>query len=135
MYERVEDMIERHEGRSLVPYKCTAGKLTIGVGRNLEARGISDAVANLMLQEDIELCIDQLGRFPWYAELDEVRRNAMIDMVFNLGITRFSKFKKMIAAMKNKDYFEASMQAKDSAWYNQVGNRAVEVCAMIRHGG
>jgi len=134
MTESIYELIKRHEGLRLKPYKCTAGKLTIGVGRNLDDNGISEEEAMMMLHADVHNCIDSLHAFSWFHTLNEVRQNALIDMVFNLGITRFKRFKKMIAALDAGDYGKAADEAQDSAWYNQVGSRAVEVCTMIRHG-
>ena len=38
---RLTSALRRDEGCVLNPYRCTAGKLTIGIGRNLDDVGIS----------------------------------------------------------------------------------------------
>ena len=53
-----------HEGLRLKPYKCTSGALTIGYGRNLDARGITEAEAEMMLSHDIDDFQDRLLRDP-----------------------------------------------------------------------
>jgi len=129
------DLLIKHEGFKRHVYKCTAGKNTIGVGRNLDDVGLSDEEIMCLLSNDIRRCKNDLNRnFEWFPELNEVRQMALIDMCFNLGISRLKRFKNMIAALSMGDYGKAADEAKDSAWYDQVGSRAVEVCAMIRHG-
>ena len=72
--------------------------------------------------------------FPWYSELDEVRKDAMIDMCFNMGLPRLSKFKNSLAAMANGDYDIAALEFLDSNWAKQVGSRSITITEMIRSG-
>lgn len=58
----------------------------------------------------------------------------MINLCFNLGLTKLRKFVKALDAMKNKKYKEAAKEFLDSKWANQVGERAKEVTEMIRTG-
>ena len=60
--KRLKDMLIRHEGLKLKPYLCTAGKLTIGVGRNIQDRGITYQEAMMLLENDIRLIKAQRGR-------------------------------------------------------------------------
>jgi len=124
-----------HEGLRLKPYQCPAGFYTIGIGRNLESNGISESEALVMLDNDIEECIrDIINIFPDWYSFSVNRQHAIIDMRFNLGLSRFRQFKKMIAAVNCSDWHEAAIQAKDSRWYRQVGLRAVTICAMLEDG-
>lgn len=133
-------MIKRHEGKNKkghrhMPYICPAGKTTIGWGRNLTDRGISEDEAELMLRNDIRDSKNELSlHFGFFDRLDEVRQMALIDMHFNMGYTKLSWFKKMIKAFYRDDYEAAADEAMDSAWYQQVKGRGVEVVAMIRTG-
>jgi len=78
---------------------------------------------------------DELTRsYPWFAELDEVRRDAMVDICFNIGLTRLRGFVNALAAMSRNQYEIAADEFMDSRWSQQVGNRAVEVTDMIRTG-
>ena len=135
MSETIEQILIRHEGLKLKPYRCPAGKLTIGVGRNLEDKGISEVEAVEMLRHDLNGCTRQvLANYPWSAELSQARFDVLVMMCFNLGLAGLAKFKKMLAAMKLGNYDEAAAQALDSQWVKQVGKRAVELAEMIRRG-
>ena len=135
MKESIKAMLVRHEASRNYPYRCSAGKLTIGVGRNIEDIGLSNDEIEYLLNNDINRVTAELSsNFEWFRGLSEQRKCAMIDMCFNIGISRLKGFKKMLAAMEAGDYEKAASEAKDSRWYNQVGRRSVEVCAMIRTG-
>lgn len=129
------ELLIEHEGLRLKPYRDTVGKLTIGVGRNLDDVGISSAEAMLMLHNDIrEAENDCLHAFPWYAELDETRQAVMISLRFNLGLAGLLKFKKFLHAMSLDDYTTAAAELLDSQWATQVGQRADTLATMIRGG-
>jgi lysozyme len=133
MITEIKDFIIKHEGLKLKPYYCPAGKLSIGVGRNIEDNGISEDEAMYMLNNDIFRCIEELETiFDDFSELPENIQIALIDMIFNLGKTRFLKFKKMIQAIKDKDFKKASEEAKNSHWCGQVGKRCDDVVEMMR---
>lgn len=127
--KKIKELIINHEGLELKPYMCTAGKLTIGVGRNIEDVGISENEAMFMLDNDIKTCIkDMVKLFPGWYQLSENQQIVLIDMRFNLGPSRFKKFKKMITAINAKDFDLAAREMMNSLWYKkQVGNRAVEL--------
>lgn len=117
-----------HEGLKLTPYRCTADKLTIGVGRNLDDVGITQAEAEFLLDNDILRCCDDLDRnMSWWRDLSETRQRVLIDMVFNLGISRFMKFQNAIDALANGNYAGAAAEMLDSRWANQVGQRATRL--------
>jgi len=126
--------LKKHEGFRSKPYLCTAGKLTIGYGRNLDDVGIDQSEADSLLRNDIYAAIRELDKYPWAAELDQVRFDAMTNFMFNIGAGTFAKFKKMIAAMEAKDYGRASMELLDSRYAKQVGQRALDVSYMIEIG-
>ena len=130
-------MIKQHEGFRDKPYRCTAGKLTIGYGRNLDDVGISNREATVLLYNDIIEATESVrvvfSGFK-FDEFSENRQAALIDMMFNLGRSRFIKFKKMITAIRYKDWNEAADQAKDSRWFSQVGERGVKIVRLLREG-
>jgi lysozyme len=132
---RLIESVKAHEGLSLKPYKCTADKLTIGYGRNLDDNGISANEALAMLENDIESCCKELDKnFPGWRGHDDARQNVLIEMVFNLGAPRLGKFFKMWAALDRRDYDEAAYQMLDSRWSKQVGQRSKTLATQMREG-
>ena len=127
--------LKLHEGVEKHPYTDTVGKTTIGVGRNLTDRGISDATIEQMLIEDIELVQDELDKhYPDWCKLSEQRQMVLIDMCFNMGLPRLTTFKKFWAALKAARYAEASKEMLNSKWANQVGQRALTLSKMMSEG-
>lgn len=126
-------MLEVDEGLRLKPYRCTAGKITIGIGRNLEDVGISKETALSMLDEDIisaeHTCHNLLG--PEFATWGENRKLGWVNIAFNLGANSLSKFRNTIAAAKKNDWSSVRENLKSSLWYKQVGKRAERVISMI----
>jgi lysozyme len=130
--ENMIRQLTRHEGLRLKPYLCPAGKLTIGFGRNLEGKGITKQEAVMLLENDIQECLDDL--IPLFDEFDtlpEPVRQVLVDMRFNLGPGRSRQFKKMIAAVNARNFPQATTQMKASRWYLQVGKRAETLTAMM----
>ena len=138
MSERLIKMLKRHEGVKSHAYKCSAGKVTVGVGRNIDENGgigLTDSEIDMLLANDIKRVEQELkDRFSWFRNLDSVRREAMIDIAFNLGITKLLGFKKALAAMESGDYYWASTEFNASRWAEQVGYRSDELCDMIETG-
>lgn len=138
MSEKLIAMLKRHEGVESHAYHCSENKVTIGVGRNVDKEGglgLSDDEVDYLLQNDIDRVFVELdSEYEWFAGLNDVRRDVMIDISFNLGQTRLRAFKKALAAMAAGDWGEAAAQFMDSRWSGQVGNRAEELTDMIRTG-
>ncbi len=128
----IEEQLIKHEGFESKVYHCPAGRLTIGVGRNLEDKGITREEALYLLRNDIKECETDLRTiFDNFEEIDKIRKNVLIDMRFNLGPSRFRQFKKMIAAVRKKDFQKALKEMKNSNWYRQVGKRGENLCEMM----
>jgi len=137
MSNKLIHMLKRHEGVRSKVYICSAGYETIGVGRNISATGLGldpDEI-DFLLMNDITRVRQELNRvFKWFDGLDAARKDAMIDIAFNLGLTVLCKFEKSLAYMESGDYMLAADEFLDSNWAKQVGNRAIEVTDMIRTG-
>ena len=126
---------KRYEGLSLKPYKCPAGYITIGYGRNLEANGITQEMAEEMLKTDLAYARMEVGaKLPWSAKLNDARQYVLVDMAFNMGISRLLTFKKMLAALKEGYWERAAFELLDSKYARQVGRRAKELAEIIRTG-
>ena len=131
----LQALLIKHEGLRLKPYLCTAGKTTIGVGRNLSDNGVTEAEAMAMLDRDIAVTVSALrDEFLWFADLDRTRKDAVISLGFNMGVRKLGTFKKFIAAMVAQQYETAAAEILDSTYATQVGQRAIELAAMIRSG-
>ena len=132
---RIEDLLIKHEGLRLKHYECTAGDITIGVGRNLESMGLSEDEVYYLLANDIRRCEQELTKaFDWFTHLDSVRQDAMMDMCFNLGMSRLRGFRDALREMSLSNYEAASIEFLDSNWAEQVGQRAITITNMIRTG-
>ena len=138
MSDKLIEMLKRHEGVESHAYKCSENKVTIGVGRNVDKSGglgLSDDEVDYLLQNDIDRVSSELdSEYDWFAGLDDVRQDVMVDISFNLGQTRLRAFKKALSAMAKGDWRAAADEFMDSRWSGQVGNRAKELTEMIRTG-
>lgn len=134
-YKRLRDQLIEHEGFHPYPPRRPAGKLTIGIGRNLEANGISEHEALYMLYNDLCRVRGELeSHLPCFAALSEARRIALIDMCFNLGLPDFLGFERMLAALNAGDYDRAAREMLDSKWARQVRQRAYVLAEQVRVG-
>lgn len=136
LMDRIKEQLVRHEGLRLKPYRCTAGKLTIGIGRNLDDSGISQSEAYIMLINDIMSCEKQLqAKIPdIYNGLDEVRKSVLLNMCFNLGINGLLGFNNTLAFIAAGDWERAANNMLVSRWAKQVGRRAIELSELMRKG-
>jgi lysozyme len=140
-------LLIEHEGLRLKPYYDTMGISTVGVGHNLLASPLpADLQFDLnetgaltheqcleLLKADLDTVIDDLATFEWFAWLSDLRKAAMCDMRFNLGHGRFREFKKMLAALSQRDFNDASAAMLDSAWAKQVPSRAWGLAIIIKN--
>lgn len=129
------DMLKRHEGLRLKPYRCTSGKITIGYGRNLEDRGITVEEAEALLYNDLAQLEQELfERIPFFHTLDPVRQAVLIDMAYNLGIQGLCGFRKTMRYLELGEWEDAAREMLDSKWARQVKGRAKELAEIIRTG-
>lgn len=133
MIEDLKDDLIRDEGLRLKPYKDTVGKITIGVGRNLDDVGISPLEANTLLENDINRTLSDLDdNAPWWRSLPEDAQRGIANMCFNMGWPRLSKFRKMLTALEENRFNDAAREALDSKWASQVGNRSERIADLYR---
>ena len=129
------EQLRLHEGVEHKPYVDTAGKTTIGVGRNLDDVGLTDAEIDYLLQNDIDTVEEELDAW-WsgWRELEEARQRAVADMMFNMGRPTLSKFVNFQAELQNGNYEQAAVEMLDSRWAEQVGQRAETLANMMVTG-
>ncbi len=124
--EACTKMLLKHEGMRTFPYKCSENKLTIGIGRNLESNGISEDEAMYLLNNDIKRTIEDLDKnYGAWITFPVEARMVCIDLVFNLGITGFMKFKKTRQLMELGMWLEASEELLDSKYHIQLPSRSL----------
>lgn len=133
-FVQMMSLVKKHEGFRSKAYRCPAGRLTIGYGRNIEDNGISEPEAVFLLRDDLAGCSYQAEGFSWFSVLNAPRQVVIISMLFNLGITRFLGFKKMIGALEQQDYQRAADEMLASQWSTQVGRRSQELAIIMRSG-
>ena len=132
---RLQKQLVIHEGLELKPYRCSADKLTIGVGRNIQEVGITEEEAMVLLANDIARCAGECTReFPWFLGLTPLRKEAVINLVFNMGMATFKKFKKTIAYLEAGNFELAGTELLDSNYARQVGQRSQDVANMLADG-
>jgi len=137
-YEILKDKLVKHEGISRYAYQDTVGMTTIGVGRNIDAkggRGLSTDEIFYLLQNDISLVENQLSKYGWFTYLNSVRQEAIIELTFNIGLPRLLEFHNMISALVAKNFSQAARALLDSKWADEVGkNRSQDVAQRLNLG-
>lgn len=131
--QRIRERTKRFEGLSLMPYKCPVGEDTIGYG-HLIKNGITQTTANVLLDEDLKAAERSAKGLPWFSKLNGPRQAVIIDLIFNIGITRLYGFRKMRAAIEAGDFETAAKELLDSKYARQVAYRARLNAEMLRTG-
>ena len=122
----------RNDSNRHIVYKCPAGKYTVGYGIEVEEHGLSEDEARMLLRQRVLDVMKEVdNNYPFIQNSPLPIKLCFYNMAFNLGITRLSKFRNMIAALEEGDYDRAGKEAKDSQWYNQVGKRAERIVNTI----
>ena len=141
----LKDQLEFEEGRKLTTYVCSQNHKTIGIGHNLDAKPtykgfkipnrISDSFCDELFDDDVKEATAALTKvYPNVAKLTPARRDALINMTFQLGAGGVSKFKGMLRALDEKDWQLAHKEALDSTWAGQTPARAKRVASQILTG-
>ena len=149
----MNEVIQRlsmHEGIRLFPYKCSKGYLTIGIGRNLESnpltdeekkicgnwqRGITKEAAFILLRHDIKRVLNECKtHISFWFTLDDERQYALLDMAFNMGISKLLQFKKMLTALGVGNYNEAAQECLNSKYAQEVGLRSQRIANVLKTG-
>lgn len=148
--EAIFNRLIKNEGIRFEVYICPAGYKTIGVGRNLDLnpltkeekeiigdvnKGITKDQAFMLLRNDVNAVKKQLdGLLPWWRNLDSERQYVMIDLCFNLGISKLLGFKNTLAYIAQGNYGQAADNLLKSKYASQVKNRASRNANCLRTG-
>jgi lysozyme len=145
----LKELLIKHEDYKLIPYRCTKGKLTIGIGHNIDANGlpddiqayleeygqITDEMVDILFDMDMANTMDDVVKlYPDFDNFSENRQAALIDFVFNVGLTTARQFINTNKAINDERWNDAAEGFKKSLWYRQVGNRGDDIVEMIKEG-
>jgi len=134
--DQLVDDLTHEEGYRAHSYVCTAGAITVGVGRNIDADagglGISEDEAKYMLRNDINRSIIECQKFNWFSDLDTQRQSVLIHLCFWLGYPRLRKFENMLAALAEGDYERAADELLDSKLARDIPARANRLADVLR---
>jgi lysozyme len=129
------DRIMRHEGYRRHGYRCPAGALTVGYGRNLDSIGVSEEEAIMLLENDMARTALELdAALPWWRLLPEEPRGVLHEMAFNMGVPKLMGFAKALDAARRQDWAVAAREMLSSKWAEQVGVRAITLANIMREG-
>lgn len=126
------ELIAYHEGMELRPYLDSVGKMSIGVGRNLDDKGISTDEALYLFDNDMAEAQSICDQYEWFKSLSEARKAVMLSLAFNLGASRLAGFKRFLAAMSRGDWDLAAAELVDSKWHEQVGRRGRDLVELVK---
>ena len=149
--ELLKEQIKRHEGEVLEIYEDSLGYLTFGVGHLIKesdpefGQPAGTPVSQERVDEVYEIDFDKhveetvhvfesKGGEDFYS-LPEDIQHVLVNMTFNLGGTRFSKFNNMWKGVIENDWEKVAVEMEDSKWFGQVGRRSVELQQMVRNCG
>lgn len=121
-------------GKRLQPGSVIKGHPSIGVGRCLDRKGISQAEAKVMLMSDLTQYHAELSKLPWYAQLDPARRRAILNMRHQLGFAGLMNFHAMITLLGKGDFANAAQMGLSSLWGKETPDRARRVMYLLASG-
>lgn len=149
--DRLKRRIRTEEGLVLRPYRCPAGRRTIGYGWNLDARKlpeyidfhlmengeITEEMAEYLLDVAVSEAVEAARRYTGdeiWRGLTPARREVLADMAYNLGEGGLMRFETLRRCLKMADYDGASQAMRNSKWYRQVGERARSLSGVMMTG-
>jgi lysozyme len=130
------DSIKKHEGYVGIVYKDSLGIDTIGYGFAIKDLELDEDICEIILERKLHYLTDRLSlKFGWFKYMPPEIKDIVTEMSYQLGVTGFSKFKKTIAYLQNKQWEEASVEMLDSLWARQTPNRAKELSNRVKKLG
>ena len=127
------DSIKKHEGYRSKVYKDSLGIDTIGYGFAIKDLELDQDICDIILERKIKALKDMVEcKFTWYRYMPQEIKDVVLEMCYQLGVTGFSKFKKTISFLQNKQFHDASIEMLDSRWARQTPNRAKELSKIVK---
>ena len=133
--KNLKEQIKVDEGVMHQIYKDHLGYPTFGVGHLVlrsdpefhqeEGTRVSKERVDACLESDLQTASDECEvLYPWFLNAPQEVQEILINMMFNMGRPRLSKFKNFSKALYEQDWKQAAIEGRDSQWYRQVTNRA-----------
>jgi lysozyme len=141
--QKLKKLITMQEGYRQFPYddatglsvQAPHGKITIGIGRNIQDKGIDITEADKMLEDDLNYLVPKLkAALPYFDNLGDVRQGVLVDIAFNLGFNGLMEFKNMLALIEQQKFHEASLELLNSKAANQLPRRYKDNATMLDAG-
>lgn len=126
--------VKQHEGLRLKAYPDSKGIWTIGYGTNLQELEISELLATNWMLTKLEGAEFTARGYTWFDTLSQPRKDVIVEMLYNLGATRFAGFKKLHQALVFQNWENAAAEMQDSDWHKQVGVRAERLAKQMELG-
>lgn len=131
---KTRNRIREHEGFRNKPYRCSEGFLSIGIGRNLDANGLSDNEVEYLFSGDFAAATQLAATLSCWSALDEVRRGVLVEMVFQMGLNGVKGFKNTLKAVAAKDWPKVHAGMLASRWARQTPGRAKRLAQVMLTG-
>lgn len=133
--DKLKATIREAEGLRLSPYEDTTGHLSIGYGYNLSTNGISEAIADWLLNDALVEAREGLEmQWPPFQSLDDVRQRVLVEMAYNLGLQGVIHFRKMLHALTIQDWKNAAAELLNSQAAVQLPSRYHRLSIMLESG-
>tara|TARA_R100001463_G_scaffold39681_1_gene84780 strand:- start:1430 stop:1843 length:414 start_codon:yes stop_codon:yes gene_type:complete len=127
------ESIKKHEGYVGVVYKDSLNVDTIGYGFAIKDLELDRDICDIILERKIKDLHDRVkNKFKWYGYMPQEIKDVVMEMCYQLGVGGFSKFKKTISFLENKQFKDASEEMLDSLWARQTPNRAKELSKRVK---
>ena len=124
--------IKQHEGYVGIVYKDSLGIDTIGYGFAIKDLELDEDICDIILDRKLKDLNDRIKiKFDWYKYMPPKIKDIVTEMCYQLGVTGFSKFRKTIAYLQNKEWKNASVEMLDSKWAKQTPNRAKKMSEIV----
>ena len=130
------ESIKKHEGFSAMVYKDSLGIDTVGYGFAIKDLELDSDICEMILERKVKNLKDRIEiKFDWYKYMPQEIKDIVVEMCYQMGVYGFSRFKKTIAFLQNKEWEKASVEMLDSRWAQQTPNRAKEMSDKVKKLG
>ena len=127
------ESIKQHEGFRSKVYDDSLGIPTIGYGFAIKDLELEEDICDMILERKLSILKERIEKkFQWYRYMPQEIKDVVVEMCYQLGVYGFSRFKKTIAYIQNKQWEEASVEMLDSRWAEQTPGRAREMSNRVK---